>query len=74
MKTRNKFRLKQTIERRAATPDIFGCMRRTFKITGDVVGSEWDELYDPASGSDYRLAYGEPLPNSPSRNSEAQNA
>ena len=54
MQTRSKFRLKQLAERNESPfYKIFGCMRGTFKIVGDIVSPD-PELWDCELGIAYR--------------------
>lgn len=62
MQTRNKFRLKQIIEKRAARRSFYGYMAGTAKEPGDIVGPVWDGgLWDAELGIAYRGENAEPV-------------
>jgi hypothetical protein len=63
MSTRSKFRLKTIAERNGSSfYRVFGRMRGTVKILGDIVGPVWDDgPWDAELGIAYRGENGEPV-------------
>ena len=61
MPNRNKFRLGKLLRKKSKRSPIFGWMRGTGKITGDILSPAWDGPWDAELGIAYRGENGVPV-------------
>jgi hypothetical protein len=61
MRSRSKFRFEQVLRKRSTQPRLFGYMRGTGKIIGDIESPAWDQPWDAELGIAYRGENGVPV-------------